>query len=159
MDKQILIDIQNLSKNFLIKKKLFEESQNLKAVQNVDLLIFKGETLAVVGGSGSGKSTLGQLISQLQIPTSGNIFYYKDIENKIDLTNLNNKQKRPLRKDLQIIFQDPFSSLNPSFKIADIIGEGLLIYKMVKNKKDTLYNIIILDIWAKCQIDRSVYDR
>ncbi|MDV3196110.1 MAG: ATP-binding cassette domain-containing protein, partial [Candidatus Phytoplasma stylosanthis] len=65
----------------------------------------------------------------------------------------------PLRKDLQIIFQDPFSSLNPSFKIADIIGEGLLIYKMVKNKKDPLYKKNILDIMAKCQIDSSLYDR
>ncbi|WP_268876794.1 oligopeptide/dipeptide ABC transporter ATP-binding protein [Candidatus Phytoplasma ziziphi] len=125
----------------------------------MDLSIFKGETLSLVGSSGSGKSTLGQLILQLQTPTSGNVFYHQDSTNQINLTKLNNKQKRLLRKDLQIIFQDPFSSLNTLLKISDIIGEGLLIHKMAKNKKDPLYKQKILDIMSKCQIDKSLYHR
>ncbi|WP_252861618.1 ATP-binding cassette domain-containing protein [New Jersey aster yellows phytoplasma] len=134
--------------------------------------MFKGETLSVVGGSGSGKSTLGQVLLQLIKPTSGNVFYYKettkkakefkekktkDIE-KIDLTTLSNKEKRFLRKDLQIIFQDPFSSLNTHLKISDIIGEGLLIHKMIKGKEDPKYQKMILDIMKKCGIDNYLYD-
>lgn len=154
-----LIDINNLSKKFCVKKNLFKKDIFFYANQNINLSIYKGETLAIVGSSGSGKSTLGQLIVQLNKPTSGNIFYQSNNLNKIDLTKLNNKQKRYFRKDLQIIFQDPFSSLNPSLKISDIIGEGLLIHKMVKNKKDPLYKQKILDIMEKCQIDRSFYTR
>lgn len=131
----------------------------MTAVQDVDLSIFKGETLALVGSSGSGKTTLGQLILQLQKPTSGNIFYYQDELKKIDLTKLKKNQLISLRKELQIIFQDPFSSLNPSLLISDIIGEGLLIHKMVKNKKDPLYKKKILDIMTKCQIVHSLYNR
>ncbi|AYJ01165.1 ABC transporter ATP-binding protein [Candidatus Phytoplasma ziziphi] len=159
MNKQVIINLQNLSKDFLIQKKFFQKAQFLKANQNIDLSIFKGETLSLVGSSGSGKSTLGQLILQLQTPTSGNVFYHQDSTNQINLTKLNNKQKRLLRKDLQIIFQDPFSSLNTLLKISDIIGEGLLIHKMAKNKKDPLYKQKILDIMSKCQIDKSLYHR
>ncbi|MGM1458842.1 MAG: ATP-binding cassette domain-containing protein [Columbia Basin potato purple top phytoplasma] len=154
-----LIDINNLSKKFCVKKNLFKKDIFFYANQNINLSIYKGETLAIVGSSGSGKSTLGQLIVQLNKPTSGNIFYHSNDSNKINLTELNNKQKRSFRKDLQIIFQDPFSSLNPSLKISDIIGEGLIIHKMVKNKKDPLYKQKILDIMEKCQIDRSFYSR
>ncbi|WP_341266559.1 ABC transporter ATP-binding protein [Candidatus Phytoplasma fraxini] len=138
---------------------MFQKPQFLTANQNINLSIFKGETLSIVGESGSGKSTLGQLILQLQKNTSGNIFYYQNEFNKINLTELDKKKQRLLRKELQIIFQDPFSSLNPFFKISDIIGEGLLIHKMVKNKKDPLYKEKILDIMEKCQIDKSLYKR
>lgn len=96
---------------------------------------------------------------QLEKHTSGNIFYHQNKLNKIDLTKLDKKQQRLLRKELQIIFQDPFSSLNPSLKISDIIGEGLLIHKMVKNTKDHFYKEKILDIMSKCQIDKSLYNR
>ncbi|WP_341833534.1 ABC-type peptide/nickel transport system, ATP-binding protein [Candidatus Phytoplasma asteris] len=169
---QVLIEIKNLSKNFSIKKNFLKPDTLLKANQNINLSIFKGETLSVVGGSGSGKSTLGQVLLQLIKPTSGNVFYYKettkkakefkekktkDIE-KIDLTTLSNKEKRFLRKDLQIIFQDPFSSLNTHLKISDIIGEGLLIHKMIKGKEDPKYQKMILDIMKKCGIDNYLYD-
>ncbi|MBS2993818.1 ATP-binding cassette domain-containing protein ['Santalum album' aster yellows phytoplasma] len=167
---QVLIEIKNLSKNFSIKKNFLKPDTLIKANQNINLSIFKGETLAVVGGSGSGKSTLGQVLLQLVKPTSGNVFYHKetipktketqtkDIE-EIDLTTLSNKEKRFLRKDLQIIFQDPFSSLNTHLKISDIIGEGLLIHKMTKGKKDPKYKTMVLAIMKKCGIDTSLYDR
>ncbi|WP_349402090.1 ABC-type peptide transport system, ATP-binding protein [Candidatus Phytoplasma solani] len=156
---QILIEIKNLSKYFVVKKNFLQEDEFLKANQNINLNIFKGETLAVVGGSGSGKSTLGQVILQLQNPTSGHVFYHQNNKINVDLTAISNKQKRFLRKDLQIIFQDPFSSLDPLFKISDIIGEGLLIHKMVKNKKDSVYKKMILEIMQKCGIDLSFYNR
>ncbi|WP_225885814.1 ATP-binding cassette domain-containing protein ['Fragaria x ananassa' phyllody phytoplasma] len=131
----------------------------LKANKNINLSIFKGETLAIVGGSGSGKSTFGQVLLQLQKPTKGHVFYHQDNDKIIDLTQTNNKTKRTLRKDLQIIFQDPFASLDPRFKISDIIGEGLLIHKMAKNRKDLIYKQMILDIMKKCGIDLSFYER
>jgi peptide/nickel transport system ATP-binding protein len=167
---QVLIDIKNLSKNFSIKKNFLKPDTLLKANQNINLSILKGETLSLVGGSGSGKSTLGQVLLQLIKPTSGNVFYRKETITKdkkkkakeieyIDLTTLSNKEKRFLRKDLQIIFQDPFSSLNTHLKISDIIGEGLLIHKMVNGKKDSKYQTSILNIMKKCGIDTSLYDR
>ncbi|MEZ0180526.1 ATP-binding cassette domain-containing protein ['Camptotheca acuminata' phytoplasma] len=158
-NNRILIETKKLSKFYLLKKNFLKENIFLKANQDINLSIFKGETLAVVGGSGSGKSTLGQVLLQLEKPTSGKVFYFLDENTKIDLTLLKNKEKRILRKDLQIIFQDPFSSLNPYFKISDIIGEGLIIHKMVKNKKDPQYKKMILDIMAKCGIDLSLYKR
>ncbi|XFE96173.1 ABC-type dipeptide/oligopeptide transport system, ATPase component II [Candidatus Phytoplasma solani] len=156
---QILIETKNLSKHFVVKKNFLQEDTLLYANQNINLSIFKGETLAVVGGSGSGKSTLGQVLLQLQKPSSGHVFYHQNNTINIDLTKISNKEKRFLRKDLQIIFQDPFSSLDPLFKISDIIGEGLLIHKMVKNKKDPLYKKKVLAIMEKCGVDLSFYER
>ncbi|MDV3167082.1 MAG: ABC transporter ATP-binding protein [Vigna little leaf phytoplasma] len=158
-NKEILISIKNLSKKFLIQSNFFQKNKFLIANENINLSIFRGETLAIVGGSGSGKSTLGQLILQLEKPNSGNIIYYKNKFNKMDLSQLNKKQKNLMRKELQIIFQNPLSSLNPCLTISDILGEGLLIHKIVKNKKDPLYKQKILKIMEKCQIDKSFYKR
>ncbi|WP_017192743.1 oligopeptide/dipeptide ABC transporter ATP-binding protein [Italian clover phyllody phytoplasma] len=156
---KILIKTQNLSKCFDLKKAFLKKNNIvLKANNNINLSVFQGETLSVVGGSGSGKTTLGQTILQIEKPTSGNVFYYND-EQEIDLTLLSNKETCLLRKDLQIIFQDPFSSLNPHLKIGDIIGEGLLIHKMVKRKNDHEYKKMILQIMEKCGVDLSFYDR
>ncbi|AGL90568.1 ABC-type peptide/nickel transport system ATP-binding protein [Candidatus Phytoplasma australiense] len=159
IQNRILIEIKNLSKHFVVKKNYFKENDVLKANQNISLNIFKGETLVVVGGSGSGKSTLGQVLLQLQKPTSGHVFYHQNDTTNVDLTQISNKEKRCLRKDLQIIFQDPFSSLDSLFKISDIIGEGLLIHKIVKNKKDPKYREMILQIMQKCGVDTALYNR
>jgi peptide/nickel transport system ATP-binding protein len=156
---KILIKTKKLDKFFYLKKSFFNKNNIvLKANNNINLSVFQGETLSVVGGSGSGKSTLGQTILQIEKPTSGNVFYYNN-EKIVDLTLLSNKEKRLLRKDLQIIFQDPFSSLNPHLKIGDIIGEGLLIHKIVKNKADLQYKKMILNIMEKCGVDLSFYER
>ncbi|XXP77061.1 MAG: oligopeptide/dipeptide ABC transporter ATP-binding protein [Lettuce witches'-broom phytoplasma] len=156
---KIFIKTQNLSKFFDLKKAFLKKNNIvLKANNNVNLSVFQGETLSVVGGSGSGKSTLGQTILQIEKPTSGNVFYYNN-EQEINLTLLSDKETRSLRKDLQIIFQDPFSSLNPHLKIGDIIGEGLLIHKMAKSKSDPEYKKIILQMMEKCGVDLSFYDR
>jgi len=125
-----LLTVKNLKVHFPIKKGLFQRTVGqVKAVDGVSLTIPKGQTLAVVGESGSGKSTLGQAILKLVQTTSGEcIFYEKDSSDqpiKINLTPLSNAQMKPYRKKVQVIFQDPFSALNPRMTIANIIREGM----------------------------------
>ncbi|MBI5345543.1 MAG: ABC transporter ATP-binding protein [Chlamydiae bacterium] len=119
----ILIQIKNLKKHFQKNGLL------IKAVDDIDLNIFKGEILALVGESGSGKSTLGKMIARLIESTFGEILYdQKDVFSykKNDLF---------LRKEIQIIFQDPFSSLNPKMRISEILQEPLKIHKLFKNEE------------------------
>jgi ABC-type oligopeptide transport system ATPase subunit len=109
-----LLEIRNLTKIF---------SSHVRAVDDVSLEIRAGETLGLVGESGSGKSTLGRLILRLIEPTSGEIFF----EGR-NLLSASSGDMRRLRRDLQIIFQDPFASLDPRFRVEDIIAEPLLIH-------------------------------
>lgn len=107
------------------------KGKQLKAVNQVNLDIYKGETLGLVGESGSGKSTLGRAILQLYKPTSGRIIFQG-----FDLHQLTKSEMLKVRKDMQIIFQDPYASLNPRMKIEDIIGEALDTHQLVKNAKE-----------------------
>src|SRR5690349_11503139 len=109
-----LLEIRNLTKVF---------SGQIRAVDNVSIDIQPGETLGLVGESGSGKSTLGRLILRLIEPTSGSIHF-----EGCDLLAAGSRQMRRLRRDLQIIFQDPFASLDPRYRVEDIIAEPLLIH-------------------------------
>jgi oligopeptide transport system ATP-binding protein len=129
-----LIEIKNLSKRFPIKGGIFSrEIASVKAVSDVSLAIKKGETLGLVGESGCGKSTLGRCIIRLLEPSAGTIFF----EGK-EITDLKGEGLRALRRRMQIIFQDPYASLNPRMTIASIIGEPLLIHKIGETKKDRL---------------------
>lgn len=103
----------------------------LHAVENVSLKINKGETLGVVGESGCGKSTLGRTILHLLEPTGGQIFFDGQ-----DITNIKGAKLKALRKQMQIIFQDPFSSLNPRMTVGQIIGEPLRIFHATKSKDE-----------------------
>jgi oligopeptide transport system ATP-binding protein len=123
---QNLIEITNLKKYFHVKNGF--KPAKIKAVDDVSLFIKKGETLGLVGESGCGKTTLGRTILRLQEPTSGKIVY-----NGNDITGIN---MHPLRRKMQIIFQDPYASLNPRMTVGDIIGEPLDIHKMYESKKD-----------------------
>ncbi len=113
-------------------KKYFPTSRgNLHAVDGVSFQINKGETLGVVGESGCGKSTLGRLLLHLHEPTSGQIIYKGQ-----DITNIDPKELRTIRKDMQMIFQDPSSSLDPRKTVKDLIGEPLKMYKACANKNE-----------------------
>lgn len=122
-----LLKIENLKKHFVVKSGNSEKI--VKAIDDVSLEIFQGETLGLVGESGCGKSTLGKNILRLQEPTEGQVFF-KDK----DILKYNNRELRSLRKEMQIIYQDPFGSLNPRFTIGEIIGEMYEIHKTDKEK-------------------------
>ncbi|MBE6059696.1 MAG: dipeptide ABC transporter ATP-binding protein [Clostridium sulfidigenes] len=126
-----LIEIKNLCKYFSTKKSIFSKNKGiLKAVDGVSLQIKKGETLGLVGESGCGKTTLGRTLLKLYNPTAGEIFYDNE-----EIGKLTNKQMLSYRKKMQMIFQDPYASLNPRLTVGDIIGEPLDIYKICKGKE------------------------
>ena len=120
-----LVEVRNLSKHFDLGK-----GATLKAVDDISFAIYPGETLGLVGESGSGKSTTGRTLLQLHTPTDGDVLY-----KGIPVSRLSKGELKTMRRHLQIIFQDPYSSLNPRKKILDIIGEALTIHKLVKNKQ------------------------
>ena len=119
MEDKTLLSLNKLNKWFDVKaKKLGGEKKYVKAVNDVSIDIYEGETLGIVGESGCGKTTLGRLMVRLNTPTSGEILYKGE-----NITSLNDKEMKPYRKDLQIIFQDPYSSLDPRMTVGDIISE------------------------------------
>lgn len=126
-----LLKVENLKTYFPVKTNWFGKiSEYVKAVDDVSFDVFKGETLGLVGESGCGKTTLSRTLLQLTKTTSGHIFY----ENT-DLTMLSNAQMRPLRKDISIIFQDPYSSLNPRMTIGNAIIEPMQVHSLYENNK------------------------
>ncbi len=132
-----LIDIQDMQVYFPIKKGLFKKTVgHVKAVDHVDLKIRKGQILALVGESGSGKTTLGKALLRLIPPTGGKVIFQGQ-----DLITLNHRQMRKHRHDLQIIFQDPFSSLNPRMMIGDAIMEGMIAQGIGNNYKERLLGV------------------
>ncbi len=119
-ESEVLISLRNLQVFFKIGGGLFKETKYVKAVDGVSLDIRKGETLGLVGESGCGKSTLGKAILRLTEPTGGQVFY-----NGKDLAHLSPGEMRDQRKHLQMIFQDPYASLNPRMNVGQIIGEPI----------------------------------
>ena len=127
-ENQILIEVKGLKKYFDINVGMFK-TKPLKAVDDVSISIRKGETLGLVGESGCGKTTVGRTILNLYKPTAGEIWYDgKHIRSKSDI--------KEFRKKATMVFQDPYSSLNPRMTVSDIIGEPLDVHKLYKNKKE-----------------------
>lgn len=123
--KEVLIEVKNLKKHFKVSK-----NSVLKAVDNVSFNIYKGETLGLVGESGCGKTTCGKTVMGLYEATEGEVIY-----DGVNIRKFNNKEKKEFTKKAQIIFQDPYSSLNPRMTVGDIIGEGIDIHSLYKGKE------------------------
>ena len=125
-----LLRVENLVKYYPILGGVFlKEVASVKAVDGVSFTVDKGETLGLVGESGCGKTTLGRALLRLEEPTSGSVYF-----NNKNILDYNPRQLRSLRREMQIVFQDPFSSLNPRKTVAHIIGEPLLVHGMGNRK-------------------------
>jgi len=129
--KQSLVEIKDLKKYYPIKKGVFSRTVgNVKAVDGLNFTIYKGETLGLVGESGCGKSTTGRAILQLQPPTNGEVLYGGE-----NLVGMNHKGLRKVRRDMQMVFQDPYASLDPRLTVGEIISEPLEIHKICSGKE------------------------
>lgn len=147
-----ILEVINLEKEYLSKSGLFSKSETFKAVDNISFKLYEGETLGLVGESGCGKSTLGNAILQLDKATAGKIIY-----NGIDITTLNKTQTRALRKDIQIIFQDPYSSLNPRIPIGIAIMEPMQVHGLYKN--DTTRKLKTIELLNRVGLDETYFNR
>lgn len=141
-----IIEVKNLKKYFQVP------NGYLHAVDNVSFALNEGCTLGVVGESGCGKSTLGRVILHLLEPTSGSIFYKGE-----DITNITQKQLHNLRREMQIIFQDPFSSLNPRMTVQELISEPLKIYKLYQGVELSKKVAEIMDTVGIAERFRNAY--
>lgn len=128
---QPLLKVEKLSKYFPVRRGMLGGMKLLRAVDNVSLYVKKGETLGLVGESGCGKSTLGRTILRLVEPTYGRILY-----DGRDVVAMPPNELRALRRKMQIVFQDPYSSLNPRMTIRDIVGEAIRIHKLASSKSE-----------------------
>jgi len=129
-----LLEVKNLSKYFYTKPSIFGKEQiSVRAVDNMNFKVYPGETLGLVGESGSGKTTLSRTILLLEKPTAGEIFY-----RGTDITKLTKAEVRKLRKEIQIIFQDPYSSLNPRMNVADILTTPMKVHSIGGSRKERI---------------------
>ncbi len=130
-DQQPLLQVKNLRKLFPIRKGLLRRNIGMiRAVDGVSFHVQQGETLSLVGESGCGKTTTARCVLRAVKPTSGEILFYTDEDTVIDVSSLSRRELRPLRNQMQMIFQDPVSSLNPRMTLFDIIGEPLFVNGM-----------------------------
>ena len=157
-NKKVLLEVRDLKQYFPVKKtKLREKQRYVRANDGITLDIYEGETLGLVGESGCGKSTFGRTLLQLYPQTHGDVIYHKDGK-EIDLKKLSKEEIRVLRKDLQLIFQDPYSSLNPRMTVGQIIGEGLTSHGVYK-RGDQAMRGYIFEVMENCGLATYMFGR
>ena len=140
-DKNNILEVKNLTKYFPIKSGFFKRLVgNVQAVDDVSFNLVEGETLGLVGESGCGKTTASRCVLRAVDPTSGEINFRTSDGNTVDMASLNSRELRPIRKEIQMIFQDPFSSLNARMTLLDIVGEPLLV-NGVSNREERLERV------------------
>ncbi len=131
-----LLEVKNLCKYFPIRKGFFRKTVgNVRAVDNVSFFVNEGETLGLVGESGCGKTTTSRCILRAMSPTNGEMLFRTQEGQTVDLAKLDRRELRPLRPQMQMIFQDPYGSLNPRMTLFDIVGEPLLVNGMPNRKE------------------------
>ena len=147
-----LLEVRHLFKKFPIKKNLLGKvEKELVAVDDVSFVLNPGETLGIVGESGCGKTTMGRTVLKLHQPSGGQIIF-----NGEDITKYSNSQMRHLRTDMQIIFQDPYSSLPPRSTVGDILSEPVKVHHIVPEKEVKSY---VMDLMKKCGLRDYYYER
>ncbi|WP_438314372.1 ABC transporter ATP-binding protein [Sporosarcina sp. FA9] len=147
-EREILLEVKNLKKYFPLKKvSLKERAGNIKAVDGISFHVYKGETLGIVGESGSGKSTLGRTILRLMEPTEGEIIFEGH-----NLVGMGSRELSEHRKGMQMVFQDPFASLNPRMRVHQLIGEPLAVQKLLNKEERTKK---VLDLLEKVGLPKE----
>jgi oligopeptide/dipeptide ABC transporter ATP-binding protein len=151
-DKPAVLDVQDLKKHFPVKKGIFQKTVgHVYAVDGVSFSIKEGETLGLVGESGCGKSTVGRALMRLIEPTSGSI----KLDGR-DVTNLSKRELRPYRREMQIIFQDPFSSLDPRMTAGSIVGEPLAVHNIGANSDERRQ--LVADLFERVGLRKGQMD-
>ncbi|MBR5250740.1 MAG: ATP-binding cassette domain-containing protein [Clostridia bacterium] len=157
MAKKIL-EVKHLKKYFPLQTNFFGKPQSfLRAVDDVSFYIEEGKTLGIVGESGCGKTTLGRAILRLHEPTAGEVLFTPaGSDEQIDITKLSKTELRKFRPQMQIIFQDPYSSLSPRQPVGEIIGEAVRVHKIVTPEE---YKDYIYDVMVKCGLQTHYFER
>ncbi len=152
-----ILEVNHLKKYFPLQTNFFGKAQSyLRAVDDVSLYIEEGKTLGIVGESGCGKTTLGRTILRLHEPTDGEVLFKKLDGEVVDISKLKKEELRKLRPQIQIIFQDPYSSLSPRMPVGEIIGEAVRAHNIVPKEE---YRDYILDVMKKCGLQTHYFER
>src|SRR5215218_8616440 len=136
MNQQILLEVNNLRQHFPIRRGLLQRAAgSVKAVDGVSFSVREQEVLGLVGESGCGKTTTGRAILRLYDPTDGEIWFRTEGGERVEIAKISQRQMKPLRRELRMIFQDPFSSLDPRMTVRDLIAEPLVIHNIAAGKE------------------------
>ncbi|HET9223867.1 MAG TPA: oligopeptide/dipeptide ABC transporter ATP-binding protein [Roseiflexaceae bacterium] len=155
--ENIILEVKDLKQYFTIRQGLLQRVVGeLKAVDGVSFALREQEVLGLVGESGCGKTTTGRAILRLYEPTGGEIWFRKENGERVEISRLNQKQMKPIRREMRMIFQDPFSSLNPRMTVRDLIGEPLIIHNIASGRE---IDNMVADLMRNVGLDPNYMQR